>query len=347
VGYRRSFYQVIVAGQDVTSRFDPLLIEISVSDKVGATSDTCSIELADVDGSIMLPEKGAEILVSMGTDDGLGEVFRGTVDEVRCGGSKKGGRQLTISGKGIDTTKKVKEPRQKHKDNAKFGEVAKEWGTAAGVQISVHESLASIQRDYWDMRGESFINWGRRIADDIGASFKVSGDRGAFVPANEGSTASGQEAPTIRAAWEENLMTWDIAPVVGRPQFKKAAVRYYDTKEGKWKQEDVEITADGVTAEQTVRFSDSTKDQATTKAKSEKGKSERKGAEGSVSILGNPSAKAGGKCIVSGVRPGVDGTYRIKTATHKLSKGSGYSTSLDLDQPQGEAGKDSRSRPLG
>ena len=335
---------VIVAGQDVTARFDPLLLDLSVTDNIGATSDTCEIELADPEGSIKFPDKGDPIIVFMGVDDaGAAEVFRGTVDEVRSRGGKTNGRVMRISAKSIDTTKKVKEPKQKHKDDAKFGDVAQEWGKAAGLTVTVHGDLSSIQRKYWDMRGESFIHWGRRVADEIGAAFKVSGDRAVFVPANDGETASGQGAPSLSVVYGVNLIEWDIAPIVGRPPVKVAKVRYYDPAAGQWKEKQAETSNQGVEAEVPYRFSAPDEDQADKKAKSEGKKSERKGAEGTVEIVGDPTAKAGGKCIVVGVRPGIDGEYRIKTVTHRLQKSSGYVTSLSIDQAQGEAGKDSRS----
>lgn len=344
MSFRKSFYKIIVAGQDVTSRFDPLLLSVSVTDNIGATSDTCEIELADPGGMVKFPGKGDPILVFMGVDDaGAGEVFRGTVDEVRSRGSKTNGRIMRISGKGIDTTKKVKEPQQKNKDDASFGDVAKEWGQAAGVQVTVHQSLASIHRSYWDMRGESFIHWGKRIADEIGASFKVSGDRAVFVPANDGVTASGQGAPSLSATFGDNLLEWDIAPIVGRPAYRTSEVRWYDREAGQWKSETVETKNDGVDAGSRFKFSDPNQGQAKKMAESEGKKSERKGAEGTLEIVGDPTAKAGGKCIVAGVRPGIDGEYRIKTATHRLQKSSGYTTSLSLDQAQGDAGKDGRS----
>jgi len=342
MSFRKSFYRVVVAGQDVTSRFDPYLLDLNVKDELGSTSDTCEIELADKDGILRMPGKGDPLEVFMGTEDGSGEVFRGTVDEVRSSGGKQHGRKLRISAKGIDTTGKVKEPQQKHKDKSKFEAVAQEWGKAAGVTVKVHGQLASIEREYWDMRGESFIHWGRRIADELGAFFKVSGDRAMFVPTNDGQTVSGQGAPTVRAAWGDNLLEWDIAPIVGRPSYKEATVRFFDRNEGVWKQEKAQISGADVKAGSTFKFSGPDKGQAKIKADNEKKKSERKGAEGSVDIVGNPSARAGGRCIVAGIRSGIDGMYRIKSAQHRLNKKSGYLTSLTLDQAQDGAGKDSR-----
>jgi uncharacterized protein len=63
---------------------------------------------------------------------------------------------------------------------------------------------------------------------------------------------------------------------------------------------------------------------------------------GSVVVDGTGAAQPGGSCMVSGARPGVDGTYRIESVKHALDKTSGWVTTLGLKNPSGTAGKDTR-----
>lgn len=340
---RTPIFRVDIDGTDYTSRFRPLVKDIEVTDKDGLTSDTCSIRLADKDGQIALPQRNAKIEVWLGTsEDGVGLVFSGFVDGVRSSGSKGGGRELSVNAKGIDNRSKVKEQAQKYADEKTFGEVAKKWGSDAGLDgVSISEGLASISRKYWAMQGESYIHWAQRVAREIGATFKVQNNRGIFVDTNGGKTASGSDLPEIRAELGVNLETWEIEPFVGRPRHKKVKARYYDRKAAKWKEADADIADSDVEVEHTDRFTASDEDSANQKSRSLKGRSERNGGEGSVTILGTPHAKPEATCIVAGARPGIDGSYRIEGVTHKLDK-RGYTTSLDLKQPHGEAGKDAR-----
>jgi phage protein D len=84
------------------------------------------------------------------------------------------------------------------------------------------------------------------------------------------------------------------------------------------------------------------KDEAADAAGDNQKTSERERGGGSVTILGNPMAQPEGTCIVAGVRPGIDGAYKIEGVDHTLSRGGGFETKLDLKHPDGEAGSDSR-----
>jgi phage protein D len=81
------------------------------------------------------------------------------------------------------------------------------------------------------------------------------------------------------------------------------------------------------------------------RAKGRKAKSEREGGGGTVRILLDPKAKAEGTLVLKGTRPGIDGTYRITGVTHKIDRSGGAETTLEIKQPQGEAGKDERASP--
>jgi phage protein D len=341
---RKAIFSVSVGGADVTGNLSAYVTEITVNDASGQTADTASITLADDGGRILMPSKGDQIAISLGWEgEGVRLVFEGKIEEVTSTGARGGGRMLSITAKSADTESKVKEHREKHYDDKTLGDVMKDAGQHAGVAMSVHPSLASIKRDYWGMAGQSFIAFGDKIAREVGGTFKIRGKRGTLVPRGEGIGANGSALPTITGRWGGNLISWSIAPARGRPRFRKFVTRYYDRKEAKWKREEVDA-AEQVEPQSTDRYSEADAGTAKNRAKASKKGGEREKGGGSASIDGDPSAQAEAMFVLIGARPGVDGSYRIDSVEHKYVRGGGYTTSLQLKQPSGDSGKDSRGK---
>lgn len=341
---KRTSCVIRVDGQDVSSAILPRLISLRISDKAGTSSDTVNIDLDDTNGMIRLPREGASIEVLLGSNDSAGiVVFRGIVDEIKSSGSRSGGRTLSISGKGFDSQGKPKQPNEKHWDDKSLGEVFAEAAKLGGINsVKVDPDLAQIKRPYWAMQGESFIHFAERLAREVGGTFKVSNDVAIFAKRNGGLAAGGAALAAVRAVYGDNLISWDLAPVIGRPRYKKARARWYDPKSATWKVEDIEVSDPNAEAEFTSRFTTADQGEAKDNSNSRKIDSERGKGGGSVTIDGNAEPQPEGLVIVVGARPGIDGTYRIDAVNHDFSRGSGWTTRLDVKQPQGEAGSDNR-----
>lgn len=343
---KRATYRIEIDGQDITSRLHSYLLRLSVEDKEGSSSDTCSIELDDADGQIALPRDGARVAVSYGWEPGDPPLkFVGTVDDIRSSGSRGGGMTLSIEAKGFDTKGKAKEEQEKHWDDKTLREVFHEAAETAGIKrTKIDKELGEIKRPYWSMNGESFIAWAQGIAEEVGGTFKIQGDCAILLKRNKGESASGKPLPTVRAERGVNLHSWDISPILGRARYKKVKARFYDKKAGKWKEKELELDDDEVEATKTIRSPATDEDEAKQHAEAEKGESERNKGAGSVTIEGDETAAPEGKCLVVGTRPGIDGEYTIVSVRDELSRGSGWTTSLELKKPGGEAGKDKRSK---
>lgn len=325
---KRAVFMVTVAGTNITTTLSPVLISLSVSDKVGTHSDTASLEIDDTDGRIILPQIGAPVIVALGWEsEGVRVVFTGTVDEVKSSGSRGSGRTLSISAKGMDTTGKPKEGQQRHFDDSTVEDILKKAGQTAGVtEIEIDPSLASIKRKYFEMRDESFIHMGERLAREIGGNFRVSGTKAIM------SKRGGTYTAAVVAAWGRNLHGWDISPSLARAQYSRLRARWYDPRKAEW-QETEEQSRLSVDARHDNRYAKADEDEAGQQTASDKATSERDAGEGSVTIEGDTSAIPDGLCIVTGARPGVDGAYRIESVTHSYSRGGGFVTQLSLKQP--------------
>ncbi|MFZ8942889.1 MAG: hypothetical protein ACO2ZK_13150, partial [Gemmobacter sp.] len=135
----RAAFTVTVAGTNITTALLPVLLSLRVADKVGTHTDSADLEIDDTSGQIVLPRKGAKVAISLGWQgEGMREVFRGTVDEVKSSASRGSGRRLRISAKGMDTTGPAKEGQQRHWDEATVETILRDaarFAEVANVQI--------------------------------------------------------------------------------------------------------------------------------------------------------------------------------------------------------------------
>lgn len=332
----RTQCRVLVAGQDVTAAFDPHLLSLKVDRSSGEASDECDIVVADPDGSIVLPQKRSPIEVTV---NGV-SLFQGFTSDVDYSFGSDG-RTLTVSGSSVDHGSKVKEPVTRHKDDASFQEVASEWGSKVGLSVAVAGSIAGIQRAYWFCRSESFMGWGNRIASELGASFKILGSKAYFVGINEGLSGSGKPLQPIAATWGVNLLGGNVSPIISRPKFKSVKIAYFDIKKGVHVETDVPTGIDDVDAALRTVITSADEAQAKQKGSAHGKKSDREKGGGSIRILGNAYAEPEANCALSGVRPGIDGSYRISSVGHGIGR-DGFVTTLTLKQPQDGAGVDKR-----
>jgi phage protein D len=324
---KRALFDVEVAGTNITTRLKPVLISLRVVDKAGTHSDTADLEIDDTQGQIIMPQKGDDVTIALGWEtEGLRVIFRGTVDEVRSKGGDSSGRRIFVTAKGMDTTGKPKEGQQRHWDNSSIETILRDAAAHAGIpNIEVDPSFASIRKVYFEMRDESFVHMGERLAREVGGNFRVTGDTVIF------SKRNGNYQTSITAEWGVNLHSWDISPQLGRPQFNAVRSRWYDMIGAGWQSSDrpVELSADAIHSH---RFSKPHRAECEEQNDSDAATSERDAGEGSVQIEGNTEAIPDGLCIVSGTRVGVDGSYRIEAVTHTYSS-SGFVTALELKQP--------------
>lgn len=147
---------------------------------------------------------------------------------------------------------------------------------------------------------------------------------------------------TIRAGENGNVINWKLSPILNRARYKKAKVRHYDQKEAKWKVEEYDISDSGAEVDLVEADKSSDEGRAKDKAKSNGEESKRGKGGGSVTIDGDPAAQPQAPCTVENIRAGIDGEYRVTSAKHKLSRGSGWTVDCELEQPDGKAGADNR-----
>lgn len=331
-------WRVEVDGVDASNGMRSFLTDISVSDKDGTSSDSCSLKFDDTDGQIKLPKPRAAVDVYL---QGV-HVFGGFVDSTNWELSRGGGRILSVEAKGVDTRGKAKERQQWHLDDKTLKDALSKAGEKAGLSVTVDPELGAIQSEYWSPDGMSFTAWAQHLANRYGATFKIRGNKAVFAKRGTGTSATSGAMPTITASIPGNVISVRLSPDSGQRRYSKAKVRYFDRKSATFKCEEVDVDLDDVDVDNHSRELGDDSDDSKNLGKGRKSDNEREAGGGTIEMDLTVEAQAEGTLVLTGARPGIDGTYRIVSVTHKASRSSGATTTLEVKQPTAGAGKDGR-----
>ena len=326
-------YRVRVGGNDVSSRVAPYLLSLEVNLSDDPSADTARLVLEDAMGRLQMPPERAPVEIDLGTSEtGAAHVFSGFVDVPRGEGSRGGGRELHVEAKSADPQGDAKKPAERHFDDVSVEDALNKAAQAAGLSVRVHPQLASIRREYLALDGHSFEGFGAMLAEDLGATFKIMGRQALLIPRNGGLSASGRPLVPIMAAAGVNLERWSLTPVRGKPRWRRVRVRTWDPKKAKYIYKDKDVEEMEASDVLSLRPADD-EDVADKRAEGGAAESARDKGEGSLTILGNVAAQPGAPVTVSGTRPGLDGIYQAASIRHALSRGEGFTTTIDLKRP--------------
>lgn len=332
-------WSVAINGQVVTDKFRPYLMAIDAHDQDGSASDTCSLTLDNSGAQLRLPSDGDLVTVGL---QGI-QIFEGTVETVRSIGSRTAGRTIQVKANGFDIRGKAKEPQLMHADDTDLKSFLSKAAQKAGFSLDIDDELGKIFNKYWLQDAESFTHLGQRLAREHQATFKLRGNKAVF--AKRGSAnAIGILTGTVGSNFTGNVISWNIAPLIGRPAVTAAEATYFDRESGDYKTEAVDINLgrslpDSINK---LRSAAGSKDQAKATADARKREAEREGGEGSVELDIVPGTQPEGLFSLQGADPGVDGLYRIVSVKQHADRNGGAKTSLSLKQPHGGAGTDLR-----
>lgn len=304
------------------------LLSLTVTDNEGKQSDSVQLEI-DNRMHVPAPKEGAQMQVWLGYAE-TGLVFMGlyTVDSWT-----KKGRPLTmsVSAKAAGFTTDIKAPRNRSYHEKNVQQIVQEVAGRHGMSALVHPELASISIKHIDQQTESDVGFLTRIGERVGGNFKLANGNMILNKAGSGDLPSGGPAPTFSIT-EVGLLDWS-AQGAARGSYKSVSSAFQNTEKGEreW------ITEGEGEPKYRDRKLYKTEEEAKTAAKARLGALQRGKVSLSVSMPGRPEIFAGCKLQVSQLDPDVDGSYIIKTATHKLDNG-GETTSLQAESEGGAEG---------
>jgi phage protein D len=323
MGLNQPNYKLVVNDKDQTANFAAKLKSLTITDDTGLADDSLTIEIID-DGLIQIPNTKAIIVASISYNGGFVEMGRYTVNNIDVDLLSQ---TMTISAGAADMSSAIKSPKTKTWRNGSgditLGAIAKTIAESYGFALVIDPFISTMNYPVVNQTNESDVNLMRRLADAIGATFKVASKRMILVSKGSAKAASAAPMPSYTFTPESKLSSLRVS-VVDRNFFASVTAKY--VVEGNPEVQTVTV-GEGVPTK-ALAIPSQTKELAIAAAK----KAQREAAQGrrtlSLETIGNPKLRAESVAVLSGWRDGVNGEYVISSVSHNITPNL-YSVSIE------------------
>jgi uncharacterized protein len=309
-----------------TGALNDRLLALEVTDQEGSQSDTVRILVDDRDGLLAVPPRGSVISVAMGyRETGLSFMGLFTIDTVTMSGWPQ---QMEIQAKSMDFIKLMKEQRSKGYEKKTVGQICGEIAGRHGLANGCTGTMASLKYEYLGQTEESDAHFLQSIADKHDGVFaikngqlvlkkKAENIQGFAIVTRPGNVMDYQFSFKDRNAHQGGEADWWDRKEAKRQRTK----RYGKPGAGRTSSPAKSRVAEVETNGQKI---------ADDKAQSRISALNRAEKQLSMTVVGSQYLRAEMILVVAGVRPIVDGAYRIKSVVHSLT-GDGYKTNIEAE----------------
>ncbi len=357
-GYPHPLWRLTLAGEDITQRIQPRLMQLSLTDNRGMEADQLDLTLDDSDGRLDIPPRGARIHLSLGwSDTGLIDKGSYTVDEVEHSGTPD---QLTIRARSADLREGISTKKERSWHQTTVGKIVRKIAAENGLTPIISSDLENEAVAHLDQTSESDANLLTRLAELFDAVATVKSDRLLFFKIGKATTLSGMAIePVFITRTDGDRHRFSVAD---RDSYDAVKACYHDIKAAKkgevtitvkeWKDGQLNEKQKAAKKEQaktthsannikTLRHSYANRANALRGARSALEKLKRGAASFSLTLArGRPEIFPERPVNVSGWKPAIDGADWLMTkATHQLSS-SGLITDLELELRLEDEGED-------
>lgn len=313
-------FAILANNQDITDLMNGRLLSMTITDEIGAVSDTLSIELDDRDCVFEIPPRGAELIVSLGYKD-LYQMGRFIVDEVEV---KCPPQTLTLTARAtnatLDEIGAFKTLRSYSWEKYTLLGIIQTIAKRYGLQESVSAAYRQILVDHVDQTEESDSAFIQRLASDYGATVKIAGGKLLFIEPLSGKFPDGTPMLEILV---DDISAYRMR-ICDRGKYNKIIAKYYDFDRAEEKEVSVGTGSPSTTLRDT--YLNAARAKAAAQAKL------RETTIGThtltLDIVGNPLIGAESVISVSGIRADACGLWVVKSARHTLTK-AGYKTNIE------------------
>lgn len=319
--YPKPSYRITLDGTDITPRINGRLISLTLREQRGLEADQLDITLADHDGQLAIPSRGAELQVAFGwLDEGLIDKGRFTVDEVQHSGTPD---QLTIRARSADMRGQLPGKRTQSWHDLTLGEIVRTIAGRNELEPVVAAALNGIRIGHIDQTEESDLNFLTRLGERYDAIAAIKAGRMLLTVAGEGLTASGQAMPAITLTRRDGDQ--HRYSVTDRDAYDGVKAYWNDTRGAERK---TVLAGSGDNAKQ-LRPTYATEDDALAAARAEWQRIQRGLAEFELTLaLGRADILPESPLTLSGYKPEIDATaWLVSEVTHSLNDG-GFGTQV-------------------
>ncbi len=320
-------YTILANNQDITELINGRLLSLTVTDEIGAISDTLSIELDDRDSVFEIPPRGAELIVSLGYKD-LYPMGRFIMDEVEV---KCPPQTLILTARAtnasLDHIGAFKALRTQSWEKQTLTDTIHTIAMRYGLMVSISNDYKQIQVSHIDQTEESDSAFIQRLASDYGAAVKIAGGKLLFIEPLSGKFPDGTRMPEIPV---DDISAYRMR-ISDRGKYEKIVAKYYDLDTA----EEKEVSVGTGSPSYTLRETYTSADRAKAAAQAKLHETTTGTHTLTMDIVGNPLIGAESVISVSGIRADACGLWVVKSAKHTLN-GSGYKTQIEATRTKGE-----------
>ncbi len=313
-------FEIEVGGKSYTQKIKARLVELTVVDLAGASSDSLEITLDDRD-NLQRPAHGAILTCHIGYK-GKPLIDKGQYSHymTEFEGSS---RRMVIRATAVDfiRDKGLKSERSRSFDDKTLGDIVTSVAEEHGYKAVVDDFVKDIPIPHLDQVNESDLNLLRRLARQYGATFKASA--GLLVFFQRGDKREALGIVTLRPS---DVSTWNVSRE-DRSRYTVVAAKWHDL--------DAAQTKTAMVGEEggSIRtlphpFADETA--AMHAAQAELNRLAKATATVRLTLPGNPLLRAEGGLTLDGFRDGIDDDYTITRVEHSISK-KGYKCKVQAE----------------
>lgn len=325
--YPKPSYRITLDGTDITPRINGRLISLSLREQRGLEADQLDIILADHDGQLAIPPRGAKLQVAFGwQEEGLVDKGRFTVDEVQHTGTPD---QLTIRARSADMRGQLPGKRTQGWHDVTLGDIVTTIAGRNRLEPVVAAALNGIRIGHIDQTDESDLNFLTRLGERYDAIAAIKAGRMLFTVAGQGLTASGRAMPAITLTRRDGDQ--HRYSVTDRDAYSGVKAYWNDTR-GAERQTVLAGTEENA---KQLRPTYATEDDALAAARAEWQRIQRGLAEFELTLaLGRADLLPETPLTLTGFKPQIDATaWLVSEVTHSLNDG-GFGTVVKCEVNQ-------------